>query len=133
MGKRIGIKIDVASKVLTTEAEVDRYIAETGPTRPDAMLIFCLSSASDKKARKVSDEIDAPAIVYLPTGAHHHKPPAELTNVKGLHFIHSIENWEEIERSLRAVHAKKMLAQSRVLRVGNYDEIKNSHNQKRDH
>jgi len=124
MGKRIGMKIDIAPKALSTEAQVDRYIAETCPTPPDAMLIFCLSSASDKKARKVSDEIDAPSIVYLPTGAHHHLPPAELTDVKGLHFIHSIENWEEIERSLRAVHAKKMLAQSRVLRIGKYDEIK---------
>ncbi len=124
MGRRIGIKIDVAPKVLTTEAEVARYIAETGPTAPDAMLIFCLSSASAKKAYKISQSINAPAIVYLPTGASHHKPPAELANAKGLHFIHSIENWEEIDRSLRAVHAKKMLAQSRVLRVGNYGEIK---------
>lgn len=124
MGKRIGMRIDIASKALSTEAQVDRYIAETGPTAPDAMLIFCLSSASDKRARKIFEEIDAPAIVYLPTGAHHHLPPAELTDVKGLHFIHSIENWEEIERSLRAVHAKKMLAQSRVLRIGKYDETK---------
>jgi hypothetical protein len=123
MGKRIGMKIDIAPKTLSTEAQVDRYIAETGPTAPDAMLIFCLSSASAKKARRISQEIDAPSIVYLPTGASHHLPPAVLTNVKGLHFIHSIENWEEIERSLRAVHAKKMLAQSRVLRIGKYGEI----------
>lgn len=124
MSKRIGMKIDIAPKALSTDAEVDRYIAEAGPTAPDAMLVFCLSSASAKKARRISQEIDAPSIVYLPTGASHHLPPAVLTNVKGLHFIHSIENWEEIDRSLRAVHAKKMLAQSRVLRIGKYGEAK---------
>jgi len=43
-----------------------------------------------------------------------------------VHFIHSIENWEEIERALRAVHAKKMLAQSRVLRIGDYPEMSRS-------
>ena len=124
MGKRIGMQIDFAPKVLTTDVEVERYIAKTNPTPPDAMLIFCLSGASTKKAHSISQQVDAPAIVYLPTGAYHHLPPAELTGTKGLHFIHSIENWEEIDRSLRAVHAKKMLAQSRVLRVGKYGEIK---------
>ncbi len=124
MGKRIGMRIDFASKVLTTEVEVERYIAETGPTAPDAMLIFCLSAASAKKARRIADAFDAPAIVYLPTGASHHLPPTALTEAKRLHFIHSIENWDEIERSLRAVHAKKMLAQSRVIRVGKYGELK---------
>ncbi len=118
MGKRIGMRIDFAPKVLTTDVEVDRYIAETNPTDPDATLIFCLSDASEKKALAIAQEIDAPAIVYLPTGASHHEPQHKLANIKGLHFIHSIENWEEIDRSLRAVHAKKMLAQSRVLRVG---------------
>ena len=126
MSKRIGMQIHIAPKALKTEAEVDRYVAETSPTAPDAMLIFCLSSASAGKARRISQQIDAPAIVYLPTGASHHKPPAILSDAKGLHFIHSVENWEEIERSLRAVYAKKMLAQSRVLRIGTYNGINES-------
>ena len=126
MGRRLGMQIDFAPKVLPTDAEVDRYLAEIAPTAPDATLIFCLSSASAKKARRIAYGIDAPAIVYLPTGASHHLPPAALTTAKGVHFIHSIENWEEIERSLRAVHAKKMLAQSRVVRVGKYGETTTS-------
>jgi len=126
MGKRIGMRIDFAPKVLTTDVEVDRYIAETTPTAPDAMLIFCFSDASEKKALAIAQQIDAPAIAYLPTGASHHEPQHKLANVKRLHFIHSIENWDEIDRSLRAVHAKKMLAQSRVVRVGKYKETKKS-------
>lgn len=126
MGKEIGLQLEVAPKVLTTDEEVGQYISKISSAPPDAMLIICLSSASTKKARRISQKIDAPAIVYLPTGANHHLPPAELRNAKGVHFIHSIENWEEIERSLRAVHAKKMLAQSRVLRVGEYSKISKS-------
>ena len=60
------------AKTLTTDAEVERYIAETNPTAPDAMLIFCFSDASEKKAVAVAQQIDAPAIAYLPTGASHH-------------------------------------------------------------
>jgi len=126
MAKRIGMEIDVAPKPLTTDAEVDQYVAKIAPEPPDAMLVFCLSAASTKKAHRISQEVGAPAIVYLPTGGYHHLPPAELRNAKGVHFIHSIENWEEIERSLRAVHAKKMLAQSRVVRVGNYPKTSRS-------
>jgi len=124
MGERIGIEIDFAPKALSTDVEVDRYLAETSPTSPDATLIFCLSGASAKKARRIAYGIEAPAIAYLPTGASHHLPPADLTTAEGVHFIHSIENWDEIDRSLRAVHAKKMLAQSRVLRVGKYSDVK---------
>ena len=126
MAKRIGMRIDFAPKSLKTDVEVDRYIAQIKPTAPDATLIFCLSSASAKKAYRIYQQIDAPAIVYLPTGASHHLPPSGFTKAKGLHFIHSIENWEEIDRSLRAVHAKKMLSQGRVLRVGNYGSAKTS-------
>jgi len=126
MGKRIGMTLNVHPGVLTTDAEVAQYIAKAGAAPPDAMLIICLSSASTKKAHRISQQVDAPAVVYLPTGAFHHLPPAELREAKAVHFIHSIENWEEIERSLRAIHAKKMLAQSRVLRVGDYPQFSKS-------
>ena len=126
MAKRIGLEVDFAPQALSWDKEVAEYIAEIKSTPPDAMLILCLSSASMKKAHTIATEIGVPAIVYLPTGANHHLPPTSLTEAKRLHFIHSIENWDEIERSLQAVHAKKMLAQSRVLRVGGYGEIAES-------
>ena len=128
MGKRIGMQIDFAPDALSTDAQVDQYLAQIKPTAPDATLIFCLSGASVEKSRRIADQVDAPAIVYLPTGANHHAPPELFVKAKRLHFIHSIENWEEIDRSLRAVHAKKRLGQSRLLRVGKYrDEQKSTH------
>jgi hypothetical protein len=117
MGERIGMRIDAAPNPLTTKAETDRYIAEAGSSPRDVTLIICLSGASVENAHRISQEVEGPAIVYLPTGASHGRPPAALVEAKRTHFIYSVENWDEIERSLRAVHAKKMLAQSRVLRV----------------
>lgn len=107
MGKRIGMQMDFARTALAADVEVAAYIAETKPTAPDATLIFCLSSASAQKAHRIAHEIDAPPIVCRPTGASHHLPPKELTEAKRLHFIHSIENWDEINRSLRAVYTIK--------------------------
>ncbi len=34
-----------------------------------------------------------------------------------MQYIHSIENWDALERGLRAVHAMTRMAQSRLLRV----------------
>ncbi|MDY0166408.1 MAG: hypothetical protein RBS80_07680 [Thermoguttaceae bacterium] len=123
MAERIGMRIEVLSSPLTDKADADRYIAEAGSAPSDATLIVCLSNASINDAHRISQEVEGPAIVYLPTGATHGRPPAALLDAERVHFIYSVENWAEIERSLRAVHAKKMLAQARVLRVGKYDSV----------
>jgi hypothetical protein len=64
----------------------------------------------------------------LEIGSNHQRPPANLLNTTGIHYIHSIENWDEIERGLTAIRAKMMLAQSWLLRVsdiGNEMSISN--------
>ncbi len=117
MARRIGMRIDVVQSPLTTKAETERFIAEAAAAPPDLMLVVCLSSASLRNAHAITQGVEGPAVVYLPTGASHGPPPADLRNAERVHFIYSVENWDEMERSLRAVHAKKALAQSRVLRV----------------
>ena len=123
MGDRIGMQVEVAPGMLTTKAETERYIAQAASAPRDVTLVFCLSGASVRNAHAICEEVEGPAIVYLPTGASHGRPPAELLEAERVHFIYSVENWEEIERSLRAIHAKKMLAQDRVLRVGRYGGV----------
>jgi L-fucose isomerase-like protein len=44
-------------------------------------------------------------------------PPEYFRTAARVQYIHSIENWEALERGLRAVHARTRLAQSRLLRV----------------
>jgi hypothetical protein len=123
MEKRIGMQIEIAPEPLRTKDQADQYLAETVAEPPDALLMICLSNASIADAQRIAEQVDAPAIVYLPTGATHGRPPAGLMDAERVHLIMSVENWDEIERSLRAVHAKKMLAQSRVLRVGRYGSV----------
>lgn len=65
----------------------------------------------------MATESARPAIVYHSLGSNHQLPPEALRKAEGIYYIHSIENFDEIQRGLRAVRAKKMLAQSRLLRV----------------
>ncbi len=123
MAERIGLQLEIATEPLRTRDQADAYLTETLADLPDALLVICLSNASIADAQRISQEVDVPVIVYLPTGATHGRPPAGLMEAERVHFILSVENWDEIERSLRAVHAKKMLAQSRVLRVGRYGRV----------
>lgn len=117
LAKQIGIRADFHPGHLNTSAKAQEFAAKTKAQVPDAVLAVCLSDASVKWAYEVIKTAGTPGIFYLPTGASHQVPPPFLTDTPGLHFIHSIEDWDEIGRSLRAVHAKKMVAQSRLLRV----------------
>ena len=41
----------------------------------------------------------------IPVGANHQAPPEYFRTAPRVQYIHSIENWEALERGLRAVHA----------------------------
>ena len=81
------------------------------------MLIVNFWNTLSKWALRMATESAPTAIVYHSLGSNHQLPPESLRKAEGLYYIHSIENFDEIERGLRAVRAKKMLAQSRLLRV----------------
>ncbi|GAG17860.1 unnamed protein product, partial [marine sediment metagenome] len=117
MAKHIGIQVNFHPGHLNTTAKSREYAAKTKTQAPDAVLAVCLSDACKKWSYDIIKTVGVPGIIYLPTGAYHQTPPKLLTNTPGLHSIISIENWDEIDRSLRAVHAKKMVAQSRLLRI----------------
>lgn len=114
---RIGVQADIHPGHVNTSAQAAEYAAKTKPQSPDAVLAVCLSDACTKWSHDIIQKVGSPGIVYMPTGASHQVPEPFLTQTPGLHLIYSIENWEEIDRSLRAVHARKMIAQSRLLRV----------------
>ena len=67
--------------------------------------------------RPILDAWKGPIILYHPVGANHQAPPEYFRTAPRVQYIHSIENWEALERGLRAVHTKVRLAQSRMLRV----------------
>ena len=113
----LGISVEFAPQAIYQEAKVREFIAEAKSTGPDAVLIVNFWNTLSKWSYEMAVESAPTAIVYHSVGSNHQLPPEYLRNAEGIYYIHSIENWDEIERGLRAVRARKMLAQSRLLRV----------------
>ncbi|GMU22045.1 MAG: hypothetical protein AMXMBFR13_21330 [Phycisphaerae bacterium] len=118
LAAKLGVTVEFQPKAIYQEAKVKEFIASAKAARPDAVLIVNFWNTFSKWSFQMATESAAPAaIVYHPVGSNHQLPPDYLRNTEGLYYIHSIENWDEIERALRAVRARKMLAQSRLLRI----------------
>jgi hypothetical protein len=117
MSASLGIDLEFAPQAIYQQAKVDEFIAQARQSAPDAVLIVNFWNTLSKWALQMATESAPTAIVYHPVGSNHQLPPEALRKAEGLYYIHSIENFAEIERGLRAVRAKKMLAQSRLLRV----------------
>ena len=117
IAKRLGVQVEFAPRAIYQEAKVKEWLQQAKDARPDAVLIINFWNTLRNSAFQMATEAAPTAIVYQPVGANHQLPPESLRKAEGLYYIHSIENWDEIERGLRAVRARKMLAQSRLLRV----------------
>jgi len=117
MADRIGLDVAFAPKAVYQDAKVREYIADTKASGCDGVVVVNFWNTFAKWSLQIAAESAPTAIVYQPVGSNHQLPPADLRNAEGIFYIHSIENWDEIERGLRAVHTSKMLAQSRLLRV----------------
>jgi len=62
-------------------------------------------------------------IVYHPVGSSHQHPPKGLMDAPNMQYIHSLENWEALENAMSATSAKKLISQSRLLRVTGVREL----------
>lgn len=113
----MGMVLEFAPQAIYQEAKVAAFIEQAKASKPDAVLIVNYWNTLSKWAFRMATESAPTAIVYHSVGSNHQLPPEYLRKAEGLYYIHSIENWDEIARGLRAVQTKKMLAQSRLLRV----------------
>lgn len=118
IAEKLGITAEFQPKAVYQQARVNEFIAQAKASKPDAVLIVNFWNTFSKWSHQMATESGAPtAIVYHSLGSNHQLPPGYLRNAEGLYYIHSIENFDEIERGLRAVRARKMLYQSRLLRI----------------
>lgn len=117
MAARLGVAAEFAPQAIYQEARIREFIDKAKADTPDAVLVVNFWNTLAKASFRIATESAPTAIVYQPVGGNHQLPPEELRTGEGFYYIHSIENWDEIERGLLAVRAKKMLAQSRLLRV----------------
>jgi hypothetical protein len=119
----LGMLVDFAPKAIYQQTKVEEFITKAKAEQPDAVLVVNFWNTFKNWSFKIANESAPAAIVYQPVGSNHQLPMPELMNTKGIFYIHSIENWDEIERGLLAVHAKKMLGQSRLLRISDQKEV----------
>jgi len=117
MAADLGIELVIHPEALYQKAKIEEFIAQARGAELDAVLVINFWNTLSSAAARIATEAAPTAIVYHPVGSNHQLPPESLRKAEGIYYIHSIENFAEIERGLRAVRARKMLAQSRLLRV----------------
>jgi hypothetical protein len=104
--------------VIFSQEAADAFVAKTKADPPDALIIFSLWNRLENMIFNMAKQL-APLsiIVYHPVGSHHQHPPMNLMTAPNVLYIHSRENWEILENAMITANAKKMMTQSRLLRV----------------
>jgi len=117
MAQQLGVEITYAPAAIYRQTDCAAFIEGAKARKCDAVLIVNFWNTLSDLAYRMATESAPTAIVYHSVGSNHQLPPEKLRKAEGVHYIHSIENWDEIERGLRSVRAIKALAQSRLIRV----------------
>jgi len=121
IGAKYSLDLDFRG-VIYTKAQMATFIERANATSPDTLLIVNFWNTFSSWVLEMTQKIPLPAIVYHPVGSSHQHPPKGLMTAPGVVYIHSLENWEALENALAAANAKKMMAQSRLLRVTEVSE-----------
>jgi hypothetical protein len=113
----LDLTLALEEKPLHTDASIREFINSLDSNKPDALLLLNFWNTFSPKLKPVLESWKGPIILYHPVGSNHQAPPEYFRTAPRVRYIHSIENWEALERGLRAVHAMTRMGQSRLLRV----------------
>jgi hypothetical protein len=113
----LDLTLALEEKAIYTDAGIRAFIDSLQTNKPDALLLFNFWNTFSAKLRPILEAWKGPIILYHPVGANHQAPPEYFRTAPRVQYIHSIENWDALERGLRAVHAMNRMSQSRLLRV----------------
>ncbi len=111
------MEVSLDAAPIYTDAAIAAFVADIQSNPPDALLLFHFWNSFSKKIFPILDAFPGPIILYHPLGANHQLPPERFRKDPRIHYIHSIEHFEALENGLRAVHARALMAKSRVLRI----------------
>jgi len=117
VAKNLDIDLRIDKKSIYTKVGIRKFIQDIQANRPDALLLYNFWNTMSRELVPVLEAYDGPIIVYHPVGANHQLPPKHFETAPRVQYIHSIENWNAIERGLRAVHTQNFMSQSRLLRI----------------
>ena len=124
LAAHLDLTLKLDDKPIYTNAGIQEFIDQITRSRPDALLLVNFWNTLSAKLKAVLDAYDGPIIVYHAVGANHQLPPQHFETAKRVYYIHSIENFEAIERGLRSVHAHHRMTQSRMLRVSGKAKVR---------
>jgi hypothetical protein len=113
----LDLTLALEEKPIYTDAAIRAFINSLETNKPDALLLFNFWNTFSPKLKPILEAWKGPIILYHPVGANHQAPPEYFRTAPRVQYIHSIENWDALERGLRAVNAMTRMAQSRLLRV----------------
>ena len=105
-------------KAVGTGAEAQQLADEIGSQKPDGLLLIMFYNNSlthADLALKAAEKAGVPAVFYIGLGVKH--GPVTAYRRPGVYLIQSLDNFDAIERGLRAIHAKKIMTQSRLLSI----------------
>lgn len=111
------LKLEMDSAAIYTDAGIQAFIAGVQERKPEALLLINFWNSFSGKIAPILDAFPGPIILYHPVGSNHQLPPERFRTAKRMYYIHAIEDWQALERGLRAVHAMNRMRQSRLLRV----------------
>ena len=118
----LNMEVEFVEPAIYTKAAVAEFTAKVNADQPDALLIVNFWNTFSPWVLKMTQDIQLPIIIYHPVGANHQHPPKGLMSAEGVYYIHSVRNWPELDGAIRAVNAKKVLSQSRLIRIGDFDK-----------
>ena len=98
---RLGIEAVFHRQGIYQKEKVQQFIAATKAANFDAVLVVNFWNTFAAHSFDIATQSAPAGIVYQPVGSNHQLPSEALRRTPGLFFIHSIENWAEIERGLR--------------------------------
>ncbi len=111
------LKLEMNPDPVYTDAGIQSFIADIQASKPEALLLFNFWNSFSAKIFPILDAFQGPIILYHPVGSNHQLPPERFRTAKRVQYIHAIEDYEALQRGLRAVNAKVRMKQSRLLRV----------------
>lgn len=123
----LDIDLQMDEKAIYTNAGIEAFQNEVTSKQPDALLLFNFWNTISSKLFPLLDAFDGPIILYHPVGANHQLPPQHFMTAPKVQYIHSIENWDALERGLKCVHAFSRMSKSRLLRIAGRTESENNY------
>ena len=124
MEKKLGMTISVDDKQIANPDNAQRIAGEIAKDRPDGVLIVLFYNRSLDEVDLLLEAAETngiPAIFYIGLGVKH--GPITQYRRPGVYLIQSLDNFEAIEYGMRMINTKKLLSQSRLLRITDVDDV----------